>query len=153
MTGVAGGTLVDVSRFFPVLFIHLALAMFMATETGEIAEVARVCVTGFAATPASTVRSREYRKVQSVVVGKVCVFPGVIGVTEEAFGRESGTAVFVVVVVLMTGYTIVLIRRSEDGAGCALAVAARAANLRVSPQEGKSVGIANVIECHVVRPR
>jgi hypothetical protein len=89
MTGVAGGTLVDVSRFLPVLLIHLALAVLVATEACELTEVARACVTGFASTPAPAVRAGEYWEIQSVVVGEVCVFPGVIGVTEEACGRES----------------------------------------------------------------
>ena len=113
MTRVAEGRLVGVAASAAVLRIHSGLTVFVTRQTSECLIIVRYVVAVLAAIPLASVRARVYREVRSVVVESRSV-PRIDAVAVQAGRGEARTLVFVVVILLVTGNTIVVIGRLED---------------------------------------
>lgn len=106
MTGVARGTLVDVSWPVTVYIVHLRLPVLVAVEARELAEVVGVDVTVLATGPASLVLAGEDREVEAVVVCEICICPGDVRVTKNTGRWEAGAGVNAVIVTLVARNTV-----------------------------------------------
>src|SRR5690606_22682161 len=84
----AGRALVDVPAHVLVLVVHLRLAVLVADEAAEDAEVAGLRVARLAARPRALVLPAVDGEERVVV--EVGAFPGVHGVALEAVRREAG---------------------------------------------------------------